>query len=40
MKNGLFNNVFIWSLNGIKRQIYPFDIWEKEGRPMSYKAPE
>lgn len=36
MKNGLFNNVFIWSENGIKQSIYPFNIWEKEGRPMSY----
>lgn len=36
MKNGLFSNVFIWSENGVKQNIYLFNIWEKEGRPTSY----
>ena len=36
MENGIFENVTIWSLNGIKHRIYPFDVWQKKGRRLLY----
>ena len=36
MGKGIFENVTVWSLNGIKHRIYPLDVWQKNGSPISY----
>lgn len=36
MKDGLFDNVTIWNLNGLKNRMYPFNVWQKKGNPISY----